>query len=126
MELETDLEAGASNSQLARPSVETASGLAEGESKGGEDGKGEEASEAPAGSDKGGDDDSESSSEMDKLSDSESLDQKLAGVDDGPLHIEESYNSQGDLSNLKENGLENGAVSGMKELSVSTKVCSIH
>lgn len=93
---------------------------AEGESKeaaGGGDRKGEGASEAAAGSD------SESSSEMDKLSDSESLDQKLSAVDDGPLHIEESDQSLGDLSTPKENGLENGDVSGSMDPSVSTKVC---
>lgn len=95
---------------------------AEGESKeaaGGGDRKGEGASEAAAGSDE----DSESSSEMDKLSDSESLDQKLSAVDDGPLHIEESDQSLGDLSTPKENGLENGDVSGSMDPSVSTKVC---
>lgn len=126
IELEADLEAGASNTQLFRPSVETASGTNEGESKEverGEDGKGEEVFEAPAESDKEGDNDSDSSSEIDKQSDSESLDQKLSVVDDGPLHIEESDNSQGDVSNPKENGLENGAVSGLKDLSVSPKVC---
>lgn len=115
IELETDLEEGAS--KLPRPSVETASGSAEGESKqveGGKDGKGE-VSEAPAESDQGEDNDSDSSSE--------SLDQKLSAADVGPLHIEESDNSQLDLSNPKENGLENGAVSGLNDLSVSTKVC---
>lgn len=123
IELETDLEEGAS--QLPRPSVDTASGTAEGESKqveGGKDGKGE-VSEAPAESDQGEDNDSESSSETDKESDSESLDQKLSAANDSPLHIEESDNSQLDLSNPKENGLENGAVSGLNDLSVSTKVC---
>lgn len=105
--------------------METASGSAEAESKqveGGKDGKGE-ASEAPAESDQGEDNDSDSSSEMDKQSDPESLDQKLSAADVGPLHIEESDNSQLDLSNPKENGLENGAVSGLNDLSVSTKVC---
>lgn len=124
IELETDLEEGAS--KLPRPSVETASGCAEGESKqveGGKDGKGE-VSEAPAESDQGEDDDSESSSENDKQSDSESLDQKLSAANDSPLHIEESDNSQLDLSNPKENGLENGAVSGLNDLSASTKDAS--
>lgn len=124
VELETELEAG-SHSQLPRPSVETSPGTAEGESRevgAGEDGKGEEVSEVPAESEKVGDDDSESSSEMDKLSESESLEQKLSGLDD-PLHIEESDTSQGDLSTPRENGLENGAVSALKDLSVSTKVC---
>lgn len=122
-ELETDLEEGAS--KPPRPFVETASGSAEGESKqveGGKDGKGE-ASEEPAESDQGEDNDSDSSSEMDKQSDPESLDQKLSAADVGPLHIEESDNSQLDLSNPKENGLENGAVSGLNDPSVSTKVC---
>lgn len=123
IELETHLEEGVS--KLPRPSAETASENAEGESKqvgGRTDGKGE-GSEVPAESDKEGDDGSESSCEMDKLSDSESLDQKLSAGEDGPLHIEESDNSQLDLSNPKENGLDNGAVSGLKDLSVSTKVC---
>lgn len=124
IELETELEAG-SHSQLPRPSVETSPGTAEGESRevgAGEDGKGEEVSEVPAESEKVGDDDSESSSETDKLSESESesLEQKLSGLDD-PLHIEESDNSQGDVSTPRENGLENGPA--LKDLSVSTKVC---
>lgn len=122
--LETDLEDGAS--KLTRPSVEASPGTDEGESKqveGGKDGKGE-ASQAPAESDEEEDGDSESSSEMDRQSDSESLDQKLSAGDGGPLHIEESDNSQQDLSNPKENGLEKVAVSGLKDLSVSAKVCS--
>lgn len=124
IELDADQEAGeSSNRQLSRPCVEPASGTAEGESK--EVEGGEEVSEAATESDKEGENHSESSSEMDKLSDSESLDQKLSAVDDGPLHIEESDTSLGDLSNPKENGLENGAVSGLKDLSVSAKVCSI-
>lgn len=116
LDLETvDLESGASTSELPGPSVETASGTAEDESKQVEEGKDGESE------DKGGDDDSESSSEMDKESDSDSL--GLSAADDGPLHIEESDNSQGDHSNAKENGLENGAVSGFMDPSVSAKVC---
>lgn len=134
-ELERDLEAGTSHSEISSPpaEVETASGTAEKgteedskqveEKKGGQD----EASEAPAESDYKGDSEkappSESSSEMDDSHDSESLDDKLAAVGGGPLHFEEDDNSQVDLHNNKENGLENGEVSGFKDLNVSTKVC---
>lgn len=134
-ELEQALEAGTSHSEVSSPpaEVETASGTAEKgteedskqveEKKGGQD----EASEAPAESDYKGDSEkgppSESSSEMDDSHDSESLELKLTAEDGGPLHIEESDNSQVDLDNNKGNGLENGVVSGLKDLNVSTKVC---
>lgn len=119
-----ELELEGRDSQLPGPSVETSAEAAEGESKeaegGEEDGKGEEVSEVA----KAGDHGSESSSEMDNLSEAESsLDQKLSAVEDDPLHIEESDTSQGDLSSPQENGLENGAVSALKGLSVAAKVC---
>lgn len=130
-ELEQDLEAGTRHSDISSPpaEVETASGTAE---KGTEEdskqveektGGHDEAPEAPAESDYKGDSEkapaSESSSEIDDSHDSESLELKLATVDDGPPHIEESDNSQVDLDSTKENGLENGP----KDLNVSTKVC---
>lgn len=86
----------------------------------------EEESEDPAESDKKGNSEkapaSDSSSEMDNSCDSESLDLQLSAVDVGPLHIEEADDSEADLSNPKPNGLENGEVSRMKDLSVSHKV----
>lgn len=134
-EPEQDLEAGISHSEVSSPraEVETASGTAEKgtkedskqveEKKGGQD----KASEAPSESDYKGDSEkappSESSSEMDDSHDSESLELKLAAVDDGPLHIDENDDSQVDLENNKENGLENSVVFDFKDLNVSMKVC---
>lgn len=67
---------------------------------------------------------SESSSEENVSCDSESLDLQLsAAADNGLLHIEESDDSPEDLSSPKENVLENGNVSGMKDLSSPHKVC---
>lgn len=68
---------------------------------------------------------SESSSEENLTCDSESLDLQLsaAAADNGLLHIEESDDSPEELSSPKENGPENGSVSGMKDLSSPQKVC---
>lgn len=71
-------------------------------------------------------DPSESSSEENLSCDSESLDLQLsaaAAADNSLLHIEESDDSPEDLSSPKENGLENGTVSGMEDLSSPHKVC---
>lgn len=128
-ELEQDLEAGTRHNEISSPpaEVETASGTAEKgteedskqveEKKGGQD----EASDYEGDGEKAPP--SESSSEMDGSHDSESLELKLAAVNDSTLHIEENDNSQVDLDNNKENGLENGVASGFKDLNVSTKVC---
>lgn len=89
----------------------------------------EEESEDPAESDKKGDSKnapaSDSSSELDISCDSESLDTKLSAVDGSPLHIDEVEDSPADLNNPKQNGLENGEVSGMKDPSIPHKVCHL-
>lgn len=92
-----------------------------------EKGAKEEESEPPAESDNNGDGEkapSESSCELNISSDSVSLDLQLSAAD-GPLHIEEGDDSPADLNTSKPNGLENGEVSGMKELSISHKVCHL-
>lgn len=67
---------------------------------------------------------SESSSEENLSFNSESLDLQLsAAADNGLLLIEESDDSPEELSSPKENGPENGSVSGMKDLSSPQKVC---
>lgn len=66
---------------------------------------------------------SESSSEQNLSCDSESLDLQLsAAAGSGLLHIDESDDSPEDLGSPKENGLENGEVSGMKDLGSTPKV----
>ncbi|XP_071333285.1 bridging integrator 2a [Trachinotus anak] len=54
---------------------------------------------------------SESSSELNNSCDSESLEQKLCALDNGPLHIEENGDSPVALDTPKANGLKNGEVS---------------
>lgn len=89
----------------------------------------EEESEDPAESDKKGNSvkapASDSSSELDNSCDSESLELQLSAADVGPLHIEEAGDSESDLSNPKQNGLENGEVSRMKDPSIPHKVCHL-
>lgn len=86
----------------------------------------EEESEDPAESDKKVNSEkapaSDSSSELDNSCDSESLDLQLSAVDVGPLHIEEEDDSESDLNKPQQNGLENGEVSGMKDLRIPHKV----
>lgn len=65
---------------------------------------------------------SESSSEENISCDSESLDLQLSAVADSSLRIDESDDSPEELSSPKENGLENGKVSGMESLSTPHKV----
>lgn len=70
---------------------------------------------------------SESSSELNNSRDSVSLELQLSAADDGPLYIEEDDDDDDDnrvdLNNPKHNGLENGEVSGFKDLSIPHKVC---
>lgn len=69
-------------------------------------------------------DPSESSCEENFSCDSESLDLQLsAAADSSLLHIEESDENPEDLGSPKQKGLENGNVSGVKELSSPHKVC---
>lgn len=65
---------------------------------------------------------SESSSEENISCDSESLDLQLSAVADSSLRIDESDDSPEEPSSPKENGLENGKVSGMEGLSAPHKV----
>nr|XP_046252466.1 bridging integrator 2a [Scatophagus argus] len=80
----------------------------------------------PAESDHKGDGDkappSDSSSELNDSCDSESLDLQLSAADDSPLRIEEDgEDGSVDLKPPKPNGLENGEVSGLKDLSIHHK-----
>ncbi|KAM3617036.1 uncharacterized protein V6R79_001504 [Siganus canaliculatus] len=63
---------------------------------------------------------SDSSSELNNSCDSDSLDQQLAAAGGSTLHIEEDED-QVDRSAAKPNGLENGEVSGVKDLSIAQK-----
>lgn len=133
-----DLDTVSSHSEIHGPSAGgvTASGAAgEGSGEDGncveeEKGVKEGDSEPPAKPDKQRDGEkappSESSSELNNSRDSVSLELQLSAADDGPLHIEEDDDdddSRVDLSNPKHNGLENGEVSGFKDLSIPRKVC---
>lgn len=131
-----DLDTGSSHSEIHSSSAEedTAAGTAVNElgevSNQAEEEKGlkEEESEPkpPAESDHNQDGEktpSESSSELNNSCDSESLELQLSAADNGPLHIEETEDSPADLNAPKPNGLENGEVSGFKDLSGAHKVC---
>lgn len=125
-----DLDAGSRHSEITSSSAEEEAGGAAANQSGGdssqveeEKGAKEEESEPPAESDNNGDGEkapSESSCELNISCDSVSLDLQLSAAD-GPLHIEEGDDSPADLNTSKPNGLENGEVSGMKELSISHK-----
>ncbi|XP_073326366.1 bridging integrator 2a [Pagrus major] len=123
-----DLDAGLSHSEITGSSAEEeAAAGAAGKESGGDSNQveeeKEEESEPPAESDNKGDGEkapSESSSELNISCDSVSLDLQLSAAD-GPLHIEERDDSPVDLNTSKPNGLENGEVSGMKDLSISNK-----
>lgn len=128
-DLDLDLNAGSSHSEIHSPSAEeeTAPGTA---GKGSEEDSNqveeekdmkEEESENKGESEKAPP--SDSSSEMDKSCDSESLELQLSAADDGPLHIEEREDSPVDLNSPKQNGLENGEVSGFTDPSIHHKVC---
>ncbi|XP_036960946.1 bridging integrator 2a [Acanthopagrus latus] len=113
-----DLDAGSSHSEITGSSAEEDSSQVEKEK-----GTQEEESEPPAESDNKGDGEkapSESSSELNISCDSVSLDLQLSAAD-GPLHIEERDDSPVGLNTSKPNGLENGEVSGVKDLSISHK-----
>ncbi|KAM9351039.1 bridging integrator 2a [Symphorus nematophorus] len=119
-----DMDAGSSHSEIPSASAgeDTAAGTAAEDSNQVEEEKGtkEEESEPkpPAESDNKGDGEkappSDSSSEQNNSCDSDSLELQLAAADDGPLHIEEE-------DSPKPSGLENGEVSGFKDLSISQK-----
>lgn len=124
-----DLDAGLSHSEIHSPPAEeeTASGTA---GKGSEEDSNqveEEKDMKEEESDNKGESEkappSESSSEMDNSCDSESLELQLSAADDGLLHIEEREDSPVKLNNPKQNGLENGEVSGFTDLSIHHKVC---
>ena len=117
-----DLDTGSSHSEITGSSAEEDSSQVEKEK-----GTQEEESEPPAESDNKGDGEkapSESSSELNISCDSVSLDLQLSAAD-GPLHIEERDDSPVGLNTSKPNGLENGEVSGVKDLSISHKVCHL-
>lgn len=113
-----ELEAGAS-------ACAEEEGAGKGSAEGG-DGAGEEECKPPAKSDDEGVGEkgppSESSSELNNSCDSESLDLQLSAVGDIPLHIDESDDNPSEVDDPKGGGLKNGDVSGLKDLSISSKV----
>lgn len=117
-----DLDAVSSGSEIHSPSAGAGAAAEDGNRAEEEEGVKEGDSAPPAKSDNEGHDEkaSESSSELNDSHDSASLELQLSTADDGPLHIEED--DEVDLSNPKHNGLENGEVSGIKDLSIPHKV----
>uniref|UniRef100_A0A3Q3XHP7 BAR domain-containing protein n=1 Tax=Mola mola TaxID=94237 RepID=A0A3Q3XHP7_MOLML len=120
-----DLDAGSSHSQVQSPCAEEER-AGKGSAEDGDRAE-EEECQPPAEPDNKGDGEkapaSESSSELNNSCDSESLELQLSAVDDIPLHIDESDNNPSELDGPKGNGLENGEVSGLRDLSISRKVC---
>lgn len=126
-----DLDAGSSHNEVPSLSAEneTAGKGPEDDSNQAEEEKKEEEAEPPAESDNKADEEvapSESSCEMNNSCDSESLELQLSAVtDNGPLHIDESDDSPEEPNIPKENGPENGNVSGFNDLSIPHKVCDL-
>lgn len=130
-----DLDAGSSHNEVPSLSAEnetaqeTAGKGPEDDSNQAEEEKKEEEAEPPAESDNKADEEaapSESSCELNNSCDSESLELQLSAVtDNGLLHIDESDDSPEEPNSPKENGPENGKVSGFKDLSIPNKVCDL-
>lgn len=121
-----DLDAVSSSSEIHSPSAGGGAAAEDGTGAEEEEGVKEGDSAPPVKSDNEGQDEkapaSDSSSELNDSHDSVSLEVQLSAADDGPLYIEEDDDV--DLHNPKHNGLENGEVSGIKDLSVPHKVRS--
>lgn len=130
-----DLDAGSSYNEVPSPSAEnetaqeTAGKGPEDDSNQEEEGKKEEEAKSPAESDNKADEEaapSESSCELNDSCDSESLELQLSAVtDNGPLHIDESDDSPEERNSPKENGPQNGKVSGFNDPSIPHKVCEL-